>query len=88
MSGKGGGAVLFRIEERITEDDFQQMETAADQKIDIDLSRVKFLTSKELSRLLILKKKNNKEINLLNANAHIKETIELLSFKTIFLIKS
>ncbi len=79
--------MFFQITGRISEAVFSQIESAPEKKIELDVSRIKFLTSKELSRLLIISKKNGKEICLLHPNEHIKETIDVLGFQSILTLQ-
>lgn len=76
--------MVMHIKERISADAFSSMETGSDPDILLDLSAVKFLTSKELSRLLIIAKRFGKNITLSKANDHIVETIKLFKFDEIF----
>jgi ribonucleotide monophosphatase NagD (HAD superfamily) len=79
--------VYFQITGRISESIFTQIESSPEKKIEIDVSKIKFLTSKELSRLLIISKKNGKNIYLLHPNDHIKETIAVLGFQSILTLQ-
>ena len=64
------------------------MEITSDAVIEIDLAGVQFLNSKELSRLLIIKKKYEKTINFQNVNDHIIETLSLMAFDSLFNVTS
>jgi anti-anti-sigma regulatory factor len=79
--------MLFQITERLSEVIFKQIEETPDTKIEIDVSKIRFLTSKELSRLLICNQKKGKQIFLLHPNDHIRETIAVLGFESIFILK-
>jgi len=76
--------VRIDITGRIGEAVFGQIEAAEEKSIEIDVSKIQFLTSKELSRLLIISKKKGKDICLVHPNDHIKETIAVLGFQSIF----
>jgi anti-anti-sigma regulatory factor len=75
------------IQKSLTDQDFSAMESEDTREIVLDLSTVKLITSKDLSRLLMLVTRSKKVITLRNANEHIKETIQTLKLENIISIK-
>ncbi|MCK4796206.1 MAG: hypothetical protein KAT05_02425 [Spirochaetes bacterium] len=71
---------------RITDEDFEIMGAASDKEIVIDIKDVDFLSSKEITKLVILHNKG-KKIELFNVNSYIAETIHILKIGNILEIK-
>jgi len=85
--GGGRNMVHLSVIEHLSDSDFLMIENSREKEIQIDLSKVIFLSSKEISRLLILSKHNQKNITLLRANEHIRETVNVLKIGDILIIK-
>ncbi len=80
--------MLLIIKDNIQEEDFNLIRNSLETEIILDLKYVKFLSSKEITKILVLIKEFNKKVEFINCNAHIKETIKVLNFNEIILIRS
>jgi anti-anti-sigma regulatory factor len=80
--------MLIIIKENIKEEDFDAMKNSSDNEIAIDLSSIKYLSSKEITKILILIKKFNKKIEFINCNSHIVETIKVLNLSDMITVKN
>jgi hypothetical protein len=77
--------MIIKIDENTKEEELKRLKEIADNSITLDLENVQFLTSKDISRLLIIVK-GGKSISFINANEHIKETIDVLNLQNIIQI--
>ncbi|MCK4797472.1 MAG: hypothetical protein KAT05_08830 [Spirochaetes bacterium] len=80
--------MLIKISKNLKEEDFKKMKKSKDEKIIVDLEDVKYLSSKEITKLLILIDQFSKKIELINTNPHINETITILNLKDVIAISS
>ncbi|MBN2738115.1 MAG: hypothetical protein JXR70_14120 [Spirochaetales bacterium] len=74
--------MIFKIEENTKEEQLKKLKETKDKEIILDLENIQFLTSKDISRLLIAVK-GGKKISFVNSNEHIKETIAVLNLQNI-----
>jgi len=79
--------MLIKLEATIDDTEFSKMNETGDEQIIIDLQKRLFLTSKEISRLLMLTN-NGKKITLINTNSHIEESIKVLKLGGVIKIES
>lgn len=81
------GGMKINIQSRITDENFITIQDCEDRTITLDLSEMKYLTSKEISKLLYYYNTKGKQFILINSNDHIRETISILNMRDIFIIK-
>lgn len=74
--------MVIKINEHITSENLKEMEHASDTEIILDLEGITYLTSNEISRLLVLYT-SGKVIKFKNANDYIKERIRILKIEDI-----
>ncbi|MCK4798589.1 MAG: hypothetical protein KAT05_14505 [Spirochaetes bacterium] len=67
----------IKIIDKIKDEDFETMRQSDDERIAINLEDIEFLSSKEITKLLVLYNAG-KKIELINTNTHIVETINAL----------
>ena len=67
----------IKIIDKIKDEDFETMRQSDDERIAINLEDIEFLSSKEITKLLVLYNAG-KKIELINTNTHIAETINAL----------
>ena len=77
----------LKIKENIKEDDFNMILGSHENDFILDLGDVKYLSSKEITKLLVLIKEHNKKIEFINCNEHIIETIKVLNLGEIIKLK-
>ena len=80
----GDGSMRLKIAERISENDYNVMTVSREREILLDMSELKFLSSKEISRLLIISRQCGKKISFKNANKQIRTTIRFFDLEGIF----
>jgi len=69
--------MIFKIIEKMKDEDFEFLRKSNDQEIILDLNNVVYLGSRDITRLLIMIKEG-KIIKLKNTNLHIIETLAIL----------
>ena len=79
--------MLVKIINELTDTDFSNLENVPDKEINFDLSEVKFLSSRTITRMLILSKKG-KRLLLSQPNEHIRETVKILNLEEILRIQA
>jgi len=77
----------IKIDYKISDEVFEEIKSSTDAEITIDLVDAKYLSSRTITRLLVLQK-FNKKIILINTNTHIKETIHVLNLNDVIEIKN
>ncbi|MCK4798972.1 MAG: hypothetical protein KAT05_16485 [Spirochaetes bacterium] len=75
----------IKIIDKINNQDFETMRQSEDERITINLEDIEFLSSKEITKLLVLYNAG-KKIELINTNTHIAETINALKIGEMVLV--
>ncbi len=79
--------MLFKLSDsNIKDADFDILKKLSDKEIIIDLQEVKFLSSRTITKLLVLCKAG-KKIRIKNANFHIRESIEILKLEDVLVLE-
>jgi hypothetical protein len=77
--------LVFKIHDHIADDDMKAMQLCQDQEIIVDLQGVEYLTSNEISKMIVLYS-NDKIVKFQNANEYIRERIRILKIEGIIQI--
>jgi hypothetical protein len=77
--------VEIKINDHFTAEDLRLMKHTPDLEIIVDLQGVAYLTSNEISKMIMLYS-NNKIVKFKNANAYIRERIKVLKIEDIILV--
>jgi|GEM_PF-4877649 len=78
--------MIIEIREDIKDEDFEAIKKAEDTEIIFDLKNMKYLSSKLITKFLILNSEG-KKIELINTNQHIAETIKILNLGNIIKVR-
>ena len=74
--------MVIKIDDHITSENLREMEYTTDTEIILNLEGITYLTSNEISRLLVLYT-SGKVIKFKNANEYIQERIRILKIEDI-----
>ncbi|MBN2536243.1 MAG: hypothetical protein JXB88_25400 [Spirochaetales bacterium] len=74
--------MVIIIKDQITDENLKEMQHTTDTEIIVDLKGISYITSNEISKLLVLYT-NGKVIKLKNANNYIQERIRILKIEDI-----
>lgn len=78
--------MLLKPENIILENDYEALKNSRDENIIIDLLDIKYLSSKDITKLLVLIKNFNKKIELKNVNDYIYDTLKVLNLQNLFIL--
>jgi anti-anti-sigma regulatory factor len=78
--------MIIKISNELSEIDFARIESSIDKEIVFDLGELKFLSSRTITRMLLLNNRG-KEVVLCHTNEHIRETIKILSLEEILRVQ-
>jgi hypothetical protein len=77
--------LVFKIHDQITDEDMKAMHLCPDKEIIVDLQGVEYLTSNEISKMIVLYS-SDKVVKFKNANEYIQERIRILKIEDIIQI--
>ena len=77
--------MVIKINDRITDQDMKEMQHSTDSEIIVDLHGVAYLTSNEISKMIVLYS-GDKVVKFKNANEYIQERIKVLKIEDIIQI--